>query len=861
MKQIFIISLLLILFAGNASAWYSNDWNQRIPVTIDNTGNVSLINYLFDVSIPSGINESSIRVVDDTSNTVVPHWSENVSGGVCYGLWFNASVGSEINTDFYIYYNNNAVASTSSYNDTFGEGIVLDMPLTTRYADGNTMIDRSPYANNGTNYGATVGSDYTSFDGVNDYVNCGNDTSFDITEKITVGARINLKTNTGWRRIISKQYDGSSTANSCYQLGVHATNLFRWSIGGSCDKYMYTPQIDTWYYIVGTYDKTHSNLYVDGTKVFSYININSIRANSFSNLSIGTQLFLNVAEYFTNGSIADIYIYNRSLTPTQITSLYEQHNTTPSVTLESVQVPYINISLHSKSPETLFTNYTGFLSASYIVESNAALNMSSMAFLMGMNYTLTSDYHSYLKVPCNSIADDGIYRAHNRNTTPYLSWEGNDTITEGNVWKWSGGQYGDHWIKNTTINSTHTWVNVTGVASNVFSSSFYLGRSAMYASEKTGIEINKGQGVIIKVWDLEQFRGRNNDYWVNLFFDTQIESTPDCNIDIWYCNGSFDPNTDDPTSCVHCAMMDTWNPDRWMDHQSYQPHTNVSYSKPLHAFAGEPSDIPPSTIDYVYFESNTPSSKSYILNATNCDPGICNLTFAQTNSMWVRNEIAGTNTPHAYTPSFFITFVRDYLEFTHHLYLANDQGVWGHSDYCTHPIGISNMNPTHTRFNYFWRNGTTDYCMNGSYTEDFWINLTYGIDPDNGASLTHVLSLYDDDYNFITFVNTSLIGNATSENVYFNLTEHISIYHADNYRFKIVATDNEGSTSVSWSNQFSIPRESKYKSVVIVIKAFPATLQHTLTTLLSYIPLLIGGLIAGVLIILVMSIFGKLKRW
>jgi hypothetical protein len=229
--------------------------------------------------------------------------------------------------------------------------------------------------------------------------------------------------------------------------------------------------------------------------------------------------------------------------------------------------------------------------------------------------------------------------------------------------------------------------------------------------------------------------------------------------------------------------------------------------------------------------------------------------------MWLRNEIAGTNTPHAYTPSFFNTFIRDYLEFTHHIYIANDQGVWGHSDCITHTIGISNLNPTYCKYNYFWWNGTTDYCMNGSYIEDFYINLTYGFDPDNGASLTHVLSLYDEDYNFITFVNSSLIGNQTDVDVFFNLTEHLTVYFADKYRFKIVSTDNEGSISVSWSNLFSIPRESKYKNVVTVIRAFPAKLQETLTILLSYIPLLVGGLIAGFLIILVMSIFSKFKRW
>ena len=530
---------------------------------------------------------------------------------------------------------------------------------------------------------------------------------------------------------------------------------------------------------------------------------------------------------------------------------------TPYNILTTILKPHI--SLYSKYPETLYTNYTGFLSTSYIIESNS-LNMSSLAFLMGTNYTLTSDYHSYLKVPANDIAGDGIYRAHNRNTTPYMSWESNDTITEGNVWKWAGGDNNDFWIVNKTINSTHTWVNITGRASNVFPSMFYLGRNAMYESEKTPIEINKGQGVIFKIWDLEQFRSRDYDYYLNMFFDTQMETDTTDNIEIWYCNDSFNPNTDDP--CLVCDYKDTWSQDRWMNHSVWQPHNNVSYTRPLSIHAGTatcPSS--PTETNYIYLCSDTVSSKSYILNATNGDPNICNLTFAQTNTMWLRDEVAGTNTPLAYTPSFFNSFTRDYLEFTHHLYIANDLGTWGHSDYTTHPIGIGNINPTHCRFNYFWWNGTTDYNMTETYDENFNINLTYGYDPDNGASLTHILSLYDDDYNFITFINDSLIGNQTDVDIFIDIQNHTSKYSVDCFRFKIVSTDNEGSTSVTWSNEFCITRDSWFKNTVTIISGFPAAIGGILTSFLSFLPLFIGILISGALILVCVGVFGKIKRW
>ena len=593
-----------------------------------------------------------------------------------------------------------------------------------------------------------------------------------------------------------------------------------------------------------------------------------------------------VTEYnYTNFTLANFTIYSNTLNWLQITNLtptdlYKLRytngteinatnadangtiNYTEDFTPNNYQIVVgdtsITISLHSKDPSCLYTNYTGFLTASYIVESYYPLNYSSLSFLMGMNYTLTNDYHSWLKAPANDIASEGIYRAHNRNTTPYMPWESNNTITEGNVWKWAGGTIDDHWIQNETINDTHTWINVSGVASNVYPSMFYLGRQAQYEAPKTGIEINKHQGIIFKIWDIEQLRSRNYNYYLSLYFDSQIEATPDGNIEIWYCNDSFNPITDDP--CLVCDYKDTWTSGRWLDHEKWQPQGNVSFAKPLQVHAGTAACVSsPTEVNYIYLKSDTVTSKSYILNATNTDPGICNRTFAQTGSMWLRDEVAGTNTAYAYTPSFYITFVRNYLEFTHHLYIANDQDVWGHSGYATVPIGVSNVNPTFCRYNYFWWNGTQDYNMTGSYEESFWINLTYGYDPDNGAALTHVLSLYDDNYNFIAFINSSLVGNCTNADIFFDITD----YKVTNRKFKlkIISTDNEGTTSTAWSNTFELLSDNRFYKTIKILEQFPTVLSNTLSTFISYLPLFIGILIAGTLIFVTVGIFSKFKRW
>ncbi|GAH94236.1 unnamed protein product, partial [marine sediment metagenome] len=48
------------------------------------------------------------------------------------------------------------------------KGLIFDMPLKIRYTKEETpgseiMTDRTPYSNDGQNYGAVVGADYTSF--------------------------------------------------------------------------------------------------------------------------------------------------------------------------------------------------------------------------------------------------------------------------------------------------------------------------------------------------------------------------------------------------------------------------------------------------------------------------------------------------------------------------------------------------------------------------------------------------------------------------------------------------------------------------------------------------------------------------
>lgn len=461
----------------------------------------------------------------------------------------------------------------------------------------------------------------------------------------------------------------------------------------------------------------------------------------------------------------------------------------------------VSISLVSFTPSPLYTNYTGATVISYIVESNYPLNLSSLAFLYGLNYTTTEDMHNYIGVPPCDIGYEGIYRAPNRNITPYLSWEFNDTITEGNVWQWGGGDNNSWWIEKNPINSTHTYINATGVTQHILPSSFYIQKLAMYNAPKTGFEINRQQGLIFKMWNVEEIRNRGHNYFANLYFDTSWESTlPNYPVEVGYCNYSYDPAVDDIDTCPDCTKFGEWDGNRWVNH-SWVPGANASYAYPLIVNGSQYTEPTPTDINYIWLRSNTISSKSYILNATDYDPGITNRSFAETETMWTYNELNGVTSPVAYTPSFFTTFVRNDEELLHHLYIADDTGVWGHSDIFSESLGISSVPIPPVSFEYF--NVTCDesyhdYEMDATYDQGtVVVGIHCPADPD-GTTVSYNLTLhYYPNMTLVAVINNTFTTTGPEDvEIEFTTTPY---YSPDTlYTLKCVSTDGDDNVATKW---------------------------------------------------------------
>jgi len=136
-------------------------------------------------------------------------------------------------------------------------GCVLSLP---EFPGGGSRIyDRSPYGNIGTITGAgwqrlPGGLWCLSFDGTDDYVNCGNKSSLDITGAITLETWVKVTDDT-------KQFPKIIAKYETYELYLHAATMkvrgTFYTAGGVVDKYGTQVLVqDAWYYLVITYDST-----------------------------------------------------------------------------------------------------------------------------------------------------------------------------------------------------------------------------------------------------------------------------------------------------------------------------------------------------------------------------------------------------------------------------------------------------------------------------------------------------------------------------------------------------------------------------------------------------------------------------
>ena len=161
-----------------------------------------------------------------------------------------------------------------------------------------------------------------AFDGTNDYIVVGDDSSLDITDKITLSVWIKpTDVSQSWQGVIAKG-DLSATGD-VYQIVIDNGQKFRVRLNNSASLSSGTLSNNTWYHVCSTYDKDaggtdEHKLFIDGVLVDTADYSSAINTNN-DPLHIG--IFEGSANCFF-GNMSEVAIYDSALTANQVKTIY-----------------------------------------------------------------------------------------------------------------------------------------------------------------------------------------------------------------------------------------------------------------------------------------------------------------------------------------------------------------------------------------------------------------------------------------------------------------------------------------------------------------------------------------------------------
>ncbi len=203
-----------------------------------------------------------------------------------------------------------------------------------------------------SNDGSITGSTWTtgkvsnalSFDGSNDYVDLGNDTSLQITGDITIMAWIKTEDLATYRPIVD---DNGGDNFTSYSLWVNdAGKLIWWSDGSGWKASNGSVEDDSWHHVAVTLSGTTLKFYIDGEEDANSYTVSSLTATS-DRKTIG--LRSDVQSYLFNGEIDEVAIYDDNLTANQIEDAYNKGVSERNYCFTNPVIDYTNIAMTNES--------------------------------------------------------------------------------------------------------------------------------------------------------------------------------------------------------------------------------------------------------------------------------------------------------------------------------------------------------------------------------------------------------------------------------------------------------------------------------------------------------------------------------
>jgi len=176
---------------------------------------------------------------------------------------------------------------------------------------GTAWYDVSGNGNTGTltnspSYTSGIGG-YFTFDGIDDYVDCGNNSSVQQATAITMAAWVNPTSTTGLGNVMSKN------TNSGYRFRLDNGQLW-WYVSGNAVMGGSVPN-GTWAYCTVTGSSSGLTAYVNGVSVASNSSAFTPTSPTVGNLYVGC--YAPGTEMF-NGKISGTTMYNRALSASEV---------------------------------------------------------------------------------------------------------------------------------------------------------------------------------------------------------------------------------------------------------------------------------------------------------------------------------------------------------------------------------------------------------------------------------------------------------------------------------------------------------------------------------------------------------------
>ncbi len=193
------------------------------------------------------------------------------------------------------------------------------------YALEGDVLDSSGNGFNGTIVGDPIYVDGAigmamDFNG-DDYIDCGNDENFSVTEYLTVALWVNIRTiPTAWTGAITKGNTAWRISNNNLSTGMHfgfENGSRGWQAANSTTQL----NIGEWYHVCGVYDiNVGAKIYINGLEDGSNPDTAGITQNT-SIVAIGTNSDSTYPEQAWDGLLDEVMIYNRALSVDEVAAL------------------------------------------------------------------------------------------------------------------------------------------------------------------------------------------------------------------------------------------------------------------------------------------------------------------------------------------------------------------------------------------------------------------------------------------------------------------------------------------------------------------------------------------------------------